>query len=80
MDATRGITIDTYEGHRGIVEANVYQRTEDYPDEWFIGYHVGKVEFNVYQKTVDFPSIGYYVMLDSRELVMVRSGQVETLM
>jgi len=24
----------TYEGHRGVVEANVYQRTVDYLDEW----------------------------------------------
>ena len=30
----------TYEGHRGTVEANVYQKTVDYPDEWATGYHV----------------------------------------
>ena len=30
----------TYEGHRGIVEANVYQRTVDYPGEFADGYHV----------------------------------------
>ena len=29
-----------YEGHRGTVEANVYQKTVDYPDEWANGYHV----------------------------------------
>ncbi len=23
-----------YEGHRGTVEADVYQKTVDYPDEW----------------------------------------------
>ena len=36
------ITIATgeYVGHRGTVEANVYQRTVDYPDEWANGYHV----------------------------------------
>jgi hypothetical protein len=28
------------EGHRGTVEANVYQKTVDYPDEWANGYHV----------------------------------------
>ena len=30
----------TYEGHRRTVEANVYQKTVDYPDEWANGYHV----------------------------------------
>ena len=25
---------------RGDVESNVYQRTVDYPDEWFNGHHV----------------------------------------
>ena len=30
----------TYEGHRGTVEANVYQKTVDYPDEWANGFHV----------------------------------------
>ena len=30
----------TYEGHRGTVEANVYQKTVDDPDEWANGYHV----------------------------------------
>ena len=29
-----------YAGHRGTVEANVYQKTVDYPDEWANGYHV----------------------------------------
>ena len=26
--------------HTGTVESNVYQRTEDHPDEWFNGHHV----------------------------------------
>ena len=30
----------TYEGHRGTVEANVHQKSEDYPDKWANGYHV----------------------------------------
>jgi len=30
----------TYEGHRGNVEANVYQRNVDYPEEWANGYHI----------------------------------------
>ena len=34
------ITSGTYEGHSGTVEANVYQKTVDYPDEWANGYHV----------------------------------------
>ena len=34
------ITSGTYEGHRGTVEANVYQKTVDYPDEWANGRHV----------------------------------------
>ena len=29
-----------YEGHRGTVETNVYQKSVDYPDEWPNGYHV----------------------------------------
>ena len=29
-----------YEGHRGTVESNVYQKTVDYPEEWANGYHV----------------------------------------
>ena len=29
-----------YKGHRGTVEANVYQRTVDCPDELANGYHV----------------------------------------
>ena len=29
-----------YEGHRGIIEANVYQRTADYPEELANRYHV----------------------------------------
>ena len=34
------INSGTYEGHRGTVEANVYQKTVDYPNEWSNGYHV----------------------------------------
>ena len=34
------ITIGRYEGHGGTVEANVYQKTADYPDEFSNGYHV----------------------------------------
>jgi ribosomal protein L24 len=34
------ITSGRYKGYRGIVEANVYQKTVDYPDEWANGYHV----------------------------------------
>ena len=36
------VTIVTgkYAGHRGTIEANVYQKTVDYPDEWANGYHV----------------------------------------
>ncbi len=30
----------TYEGHRGTVEANVYLKSEDYPDELANGFHV----------------------------------------
>ena len=30
----------TYEGHSGTIEANVYQKTVDYPDEWANGHHV----------------------------------------
>ena len=29
-----------YTGHSGTVESNVYQRTVDYPDEYFNGHHV----------------------------------------
>ena len=29
-----------YTGHTGTVESNVYQRTVDFPDEWFNGHHV----------------------------------------
>ena len=29
-----------YAGHTGTIESNVYQRTVDYPDEWFNGHHV----------------------------------------
>ena len=29
-----------YDGHRGTVEANVYQKTVDYPEEWANAYHV----------------------------------------
>ncbi|MCH8801479.1 MAG: hypothetical protein IH963_11280 [Chloroflexi bacterium] len=31
------ITRGRYAGHRGTVEANVYQNTVDYPDEWAMG-------------------------------------------
>ena len=34
------ITTGNYAGHGGTVEANVYQRTVDYPDDWANGYHV----------------------------------------
>jgi hypothetical protein len=34
------ITSGKYAGHSGTVEANVYQKTGDYPDEWANGYHV----------------------------------------
>ncbi len=34
------ITTGKYAGHTGTVEANVYQRTVDFPDEWANGYHV----------------------------------------
>ena len=27
-------------GHRGTIEANAFQRTVDYPDDWANGYHV----------------------------------------
>ena len=30
----------TYVGHRGTREANVYQKTVDYPDDWANGYQV----------------------------------------
>ena len=29
-----------HEGHRGVIEANMYQKTVDHPDEWANGYHV----------------------------------------
>ena len=29
-----------YEGHRGVVDSAVFQRTVDYPDEFAPGYHV----------------------------------------
>ena len=29
-----------YEGHRGVVDSAVFQRTVDYPDELAPGYHV----------------------------------------
>lgn len=37
-----GVTITTgkYAGQSGKVEANVYQKTVDYPDDWANGYHV----------------------------------------
>lgn len=34
------ITTGKYAGHTGTVEANVHQRTVDYPDEWHNGHHV----------------------------------------
>jgi len=34
------ITTGKYTGYRGAIEANVYQKTVDYPDEWSNGYHV----------------------------------------
>ena len=34
------ITTGKYAGHLGTVEANVYQRTVDYADEFANGYHV----------------------------------------
>ena len=44
MDATprRQVKITTGRcaGHHGTVEANVYQRTVDYPDEWNNGHHI----------------------------------------
>ena len=44
MDAEPGdrvkITTGKYAGHTGIFEANVYQRTVDYPEEWNNGHHV----------------------------------------
>jgi len=34
------ITTGKYAGRTGTVEANVYQRTVDYPGEWANGYHI----------------------------------------
>ncbi len=34
------ITTGKYAGHTGTVESNVYQRTVDFPDEYFNGQHV----------------------------------------
>ncbi len=34
------ITTGKFAGHLGTIEANVYQRTVDYPDEWANGFHV----------------------------------------
>ena len=34
------ITSGSYKGYRGTVEANVYQKTLDFPAEWANGYHV----------------------------------------
>ena len=34
------LTMGKYAGHSGTVESNMYQRTVDYPDEWFNGFHV----------------------------------------
>ena len=33
------IATGKYDGHKGTVESNVYQRTVDYPDEWANGHH-----------------------------------------
>ena len=35
------ITSGKYAGNTGTVESNVYQRTVDYPNEWFNGHHTG---------------------------------------
>jgi len=34
------ITSGKYAGYCGTVEANVFQKTVDFPDEWSNGYHV----------------------------------------
>ncbi len=34
------ISTGKYAGHNRTVESNVYQKTVDYPDEWFNSYHV----------------------------------------
>ena len=34
------ITSGKFAGRLGTVEANVYQRTADYPDQWSNGHHV----------------------------------------
>ena len=34
------ITTGKYAGRTGTVESNVYQKTEDYPDQWANRYHV----------------------------------------
>jgi hypothetical protein len=34
------ITTGKYTGHRGVIEANVFQITEDHPGELANGYHV----------------------------------------
>ena len=34
------ITSGKYTGHTCTLESNVYQRTVDYPDEWFDGHQV----------------------------------------
>ena len=34
------ITAGKYAEHQCTVERNVYQRTADYPNEWFNGHHV----------------------------------------
>ena len=34
------VTTGKYGGQKGTVEANVYQRTVDYPDEWAYGHHI----------------------------------------
>ncbi len=34
------ITTGKLIGHQGTVESNVYQRTVDFPDEWFNGHHI----------------------------------------
>ena len=34
------ITTGRYAGQTGTIESNVYQRTVDYPDEYFNGHHI----------------------------------------
>jgi hypothetical protein len=39
-DQVKIATCGKYTGHQGTIDANVYQRTVDYRDEWANGYHV----------------------------------------